>query len=211
MKITKFGHCCFLIEERGLRIITDPAMFSEGQNQAKNIDVVLITHKDMDHLEMNSLKTILRNNPQAKIITIKSVGEVLDKENILYDLVGDGQSATEKGILIEGFGVKHALMHASIPQHDNTGYFINNKLFFPGDAFANPHKPVEILALPVVAPWLKISESIDYALELKPKFCFGIHDGISKLSGFADRFLPQILGPQGVKFVPLEIDKATNF
>lgn len=219
MKITKFGHCCFLIDtstslstrESGLRIITDPAMFSEGQNQAKNIDVILITHKDRDHLEVNSLKRILENNPQAKIITIQDVGQILAKENISYAIVGDGQSIAVKEILIEGFGTKHAVMHASIPQQDNTGYFIANKLFFPGDAFTNPGRPVDILALPVVAPWLKISEAIDYAMELKPKFCFGMHDGISTISGFAERFLTPILEPQGIKFVALEIGKEKDF
>ena len=215
MKLTKFGHCCFLVDtstslgtsESGARIITDPAGFSTGQNSAKNIDLILITHKDRDHLEINSLKTILQNNPNAKIITNKSVGEILAKENIPYTILEQGQSATEKGVLIEGFGEKHAMMHPSIPQWQNTGYFIANKLFYPGDAFTNPGKPVEILALPVVAPWLKISESIDYALELKPRICFGVHDGISKLSGFAERFLPPILEPKGIKFVAVPIDQ----
>lgn len=211
MKIIKFGHCCFLFEESNLRIITDPSIFSTGQNDAKNIDVILITHKDRDHLEMNSLKSILKNNPKAKIVTIKSVGEVLDKENIPYAVVGHNQSTTEKGVLIEGLGEKHAVMHPSFSQHDNSGYFVANKLFFPGDAFTNPGKSVEILALPVVAPWLKISEAIDYALELKPKICFGMHDGISKLTGFAERFLPPLLTPKGIKFVGLELHKEYIF
>ncbi|MBI2052837.1 MAG: MBL fold metallo-hydrolase, partial [Candidatus Ryanbacteria bacterium] len=28
MKITKFGHCCLLIKENGVRILTDPGTYS---------------------------------------------------------------------------------------------------------------------------------------------------------------------------------------
>ena len=38
MNITKLGHCCLLIEEKGLRILTDPGAYSTGQNEIKNID-----------------------------------------------------------------------------------------------------------------------------------------------------------------------------
>ena len=111
MKITKFGHCCLLIEEQALRILTDPGSYSTGQETAKNIDVILITHEHQDHLHIDSLKNVLKNNPQAKVITNKGVAILLDKEKIEYSLVEDTQSITEKNVLIEGFGQKHAVMY----------------------------------------------------------------------------------------------------
>ena len=82
MKSTKFGHCCLLVEENGVRILTDPGSYSTQQTQVKNIDFVLITHEHEDHLHVDSLKALLENNPQAKIITNKSVGALLEKEGI---------------------------------------------------------------------------------------------------------------------------------
>ena len=211
MKITKFGHCCLLIEENGVRILTDPGMYSTQQDEVKNIDVVLITHEHQDHFHIDSLKAVLKNNPQAKVITNKSVGALLEKDGIVFNIVEDGQNSNEKGVLIEGFGKDHALMHASIPSIQNTGYFIANRLFYPGDAFTNPGKQIEILALPVAGPWMKLPEAIDYALELKPKTCFPVHDVILKFPGSTHRIPLQVLEPKGIKFVVLEIDKEYEF
>ena len=211
MKITKFGHCCLLIEENGVRILTDPGMYSTQQDEVKNIDVVLITHEHQDHFHIDSLKAVLKNNPQAKVITNKSVGALLEKDGIVFNIVEDGQNSNEKGVLIEGFGKDHALMHASIPSIQNTGYFIANRLFYPGDAFTNPGKQIEILALPVAGPWMKLPEAIDYALELKPKTCFPVHDVILKFPGSTHRIPLQVLEQKGIKFVVLEIDKEYEF
>lgn len=38
-------------------------------------------------------------------------------------------------------------MHKTLDPVQNTGYFINDKLFYPGDALTNPNKEIEILAL----------------------------------------------------------------
>ncbi|MCX6731840.1 MAG: hypothetical protein NTX55_02540, partial [Candidatus Parcubacteria bacterium] len=90
-------------------------------------------------------------------------------------------------------------------------YFIANRLFYPGDAFTNPRKQVEILALPVAGPWTRLLDAIDYALEIKPKTCFPVHDGILKSPGTTNRIPPQVLGPKGIKFNILEIDKEYEF
>ena len=211
MKITKVGHCCSLSEEKGIRILADPGMFSiRYQNNVRDIDIILITHDHQDHLHIESLKIVLKNNPRAKIITNKNTGILLKKEGITFDIIEDGQNISEKGVLIEGFGKLHAVMHSSIPQTQNTGYFIANRLFYPGDAFTHPGKNVEILALPVAGPWMKLTEAIDYALELKPKICFPVHEGILVSPGLTHRLPKQILEPQGIQFIILEINQETE-
>jgi L-ascorbate metabolism protein UlaG (beta-lactamase superfamily) len=207
MKITKIGHCCLLIEEKGVRILTDPGTYSTAQNEIKGIDLILITHEHADHLHIDSLKQVLKNNPQSKIITNKGVAVLLDKEEINYSLIEDNQKLTFNNILIEGFGKKHAEMYKTVNPVDNTGYFISNKLFYPGDAFVNPNKKVEILALPVAGPWMKISEAIDYALEINPKFCFPVHDGILKTPGIVHRLPPTVLSAKGINFLVIEEGK----
>src|SRR5258706_2321282 len=109
MKLTKFGHCCLLIETKGLRILTDPGVFTTEQNTLTNIDIVLITHEHQDHFHLDSLKVIMKNNPSAKIITNKTVGVLLAKENIPFSTVEHGENTSEKGVVIEGFGILHAV------------------------------------------------------------------------------------------------------
>ncbi|KKU76691.1 MAG: hypothetical protein UY03_C0028G0012 [Parcubacteria group bacterium GW2011_GWA2_47_64] len=162
MNITKLGHCCMVIEEAGVRIMTDPGAYSTLQDEARNIDYIFITHEHQDHFHLESLKVVLKNNPKAKIVTNRGVGK--------------------------------------LGQVQNTGYFIANRFFYPGDAFYNPGKPVEILALPVAGPWLKISEVIDYAKLLKPKICFPVHDGMLKYLGPTRGVTTKYLSESGIEF-----------
>jgi len=192
-------------------MLFDPGNFTVAQNDVWGVDLILVTHEHQDHLDVASLKSVLAKNPGAKVITNKGVGALLDKESIKYDLLEHGQSLTYKGVLIEAFGKEHAVIYPTLPTVSNTGYFIANRLFFPGDAFVNPGKPVEILALPANAPWSNIRETIDYAREIGAKVAFPVHDGLLKKPEFIPRFLGGILGALGVKLVPIEIGKPTEF
>ncbi|MBI5622040.1 MBL fold metallo-hydrolase [Candidatus Falkowbacteria bacterium] len=207
MKITKLGHCCMLIEEGGKRILTDPGNYSIEQNESKNIDLVLITHEHGDHLHIESLKMVLQNNPGAQVITNTAVGKILDGEGIAYTTVEDGQSHDFQGVILEAFGSEHAVIYREIPNVQNTGYFIANRLFYPGDAFTIPGKPVDILALPVAGPWVKTSEVIEYGRAVKPTSCFPVHDGfclgITPFHNVARKFIE----PTGIKFIVLELGK----
>jgi len=211
MRITKFGHCCLLIEEQEARILIDPGSYTTQQNQLKDIDVILITHEHPDHFHIDSLKTVLANNPQAKVFTNHGVGALLEKAGITFNLLEGGHSVTEKGILIEAIGTDHAVIYPSLPVAPNTGYRIAERFFYPGDAFTKPNVPVEILALPIAGPWLTLAQALDYALELKPKACFPVHDGILKEPGPVFFLPPKILEPQGIVFEVLELDQEHEF
>ena len=214
MKITKLGHCCLLIEINGMRIVTDPGVYAAEQEQFSNVDAVLITHEHPDHFHLDSLKKILQNspNPDLKIITNRSVAKLLEPEGIAYVLVEHGQSFSIEGkVTVEGFGTKHAEILPSISPADNTGYFVDNKFFYPGDAFTIPGKPVEVLALPVAGPWLKISESIAYAENIKPKACFPVHDGNLKTAGVHHTLPQNVLSVKGIKFIIPTDQQAMEF
>ena len=211
MKITKFGHSCLLVEHGGARILIDPGSYSTAQNDAKNIDAILITHEHQDHLSSESLKAIIANNPNVQIFANEGAGMVLGKEGIACTLVEPGKPFAARDITIEAVGRDHAVIHSSIPQIRNTGYLIANRLFHPGDAFTDPGRPVEILALPVSAPWLKISEAVDYALAVKPKICFPIHDGMLKITAPPYSVSKRVLEPQGITFEVIEPGASREF
>ena len=60
-------------------------------------------------------------------------------------------------------------------QVQNTGYMIDN-LCYPGDAFQYPDADVDILALPVSGPWMRLKDAIDYAKNINPRIVFSVHD-----------------------------------
>ena len=211
MKITKYGHCCLLIDTCGVRFLTDPGSFSTMQNEARDLDAVLITHEHADHLHVESLKEVLANNPNAIVITNTAVGKILEKEGIAYNNVSDGDTQDVKGVMIEGLGTEHAEIFEKLGLVENTGYFIDGKLFYPGDAFFDPERPVDVLALPVAGPWMKISEAIRYALVVKPRVAFPVHDAVLaniELGHFAPK---KILPEHGINFVVISIGETKEF
>ncbi len=210
MKITKLGHCCLIVEIDGVRFLTDPGNYTTAQNEAENIDAVVISHEHTDHLHIESLKQVLLNNPKAQVITNASVGKLLDAEDISYIVIADGDAMDFNGVSISGHGLKHHLIFRDYEQVENTGYFFGKKLFYPGDAFHNPGFPIDILALPVVAPWCTIAEAVDYALEVKPRVAFPVHDGNLVRHGITNRLPGIFLPDNGIQYVALELGKETE-
>ncbi len=207
MKITKIGHCCVIIETKNVRFLTDPGNYTTGQNEATNIDCIVISHEHTDHTQVESIKIILKNNPNAMVVTNSAVGMILEKEGIQYIKVSGGEHAEIKGVKIEGYGVHHAPIYKEYELVENTGYRIDEKFFYPGDGFYNPQVPVEILALPITGPWCTIAQSMRYALEVSPKKVFPIHDGNLIRHGITNRLPALFLPEAGIEFFTPEIGK----
>lgn len=212
MKIKKIGHCCLVIEENGKRIMTDPGSWTvEKQTEEKNIDLVIITHEHSDHLHIESLKKILENNPNTKIITNEGVGKLLDKDGIKYEILEYKNPKDFSGVELEAYDCKHEEIYQEIGQVQNTGFFIGKRLFYPGDSYYNPGKTVEILALPVAGPWANVKNAINCALEIKPKVCFPVHDGMLKSFGGSHEIPSIILEKAGIVFKNFEENKEEEF
>ncbi len=215
MKIHKLVHCCLVIDLKSndgylRRILLDPGFYSlEKHSKVHKIDIVLITHEHTDHFHIESLKELIKNHPEVSVITNDAVGAILAKEGIEHRVMEHGNTVDVKGVHIEAYGKEHAVLHNTIPVFSNVGYLITEShsdkpahFFFPGDAFTDPLKEIDVLALPVAGPWMKISEAIDYALQLKPKKAFPVHDAIRTPP---QHFLPEkILGINGIEFIKLE-------
>jgi L-ascorbate metabolism protein UlaG (beta-lactamase superfamily) len=98
-----------------------------------------------------------------------------------------------------------------MPQIDNVGFLIDNRLFYPGDALTEPGKEIEILALPAAAPWAKLSEVVDYALAVKPKIAFPVHDSILAHPTMMQGMFVPLFEKMGVTFQPVELNKEYTF
>jgi L-ascorbate metabolism protein UlaG (beta-lactamase superfamily) len=221
MHITKLGHCCLVLEENGVKILTDPGSFTtEPVKAVTGVNIILITHEHMDHYHIESIEAVLKNNPGAVVVSNGAVAKLLVEKNIPCTVVGDAQSATvggsasgAAGILIEGFGKDHAPIYGTMGLVENTGYFVAGKFYFPGDAFHDPKRPIDVLALPVAGPWMKISEAIDFAKLVKPRIAFGVHDGmiVPGFGGFAAKMFQNFLKPDGIEYVALGAGEGREF
>ena len=208
MHIHKLKHCCMVISipsagGKHIIVVTDPGIYSlEEHDKIKHADIILITHEHADHFHVESLKALLKRAPDAEVITNDAVGLILAQEGIRHHVMSHGNNLEIKGIVLEAYGKTHAIMHSSMAPVSNVGFCIAGKLFYPGDSFVDPKRSIDVLALPVSGPWMKISEAIDYAIALKPRIAFPVHDAIRFGSAHA---LPEKILPQhGIEFIKLE-------
>jgi L-ascorbate metabolism protein UlaG (beta-lactamase superfamily) len=176
MKITKIGHYCLIVEVNGKKIMTDPGSFSTEQTEVTGVDFVLITHEHWDHIHVESLKKVLENNPNCMVVTNSGVKKLLDAGNIPCKVFEDGEENI-LGIDVFAQSCEHADIYDGVVPVLNTGYLIDNKFFIPGDAWVEIRKKIDVLAVPVMAPWLKVREVMNYATKLRPRIIFPIHDG----------------------------------
>src|SRR5882724_580087 len=114
MKITKLGHCCMLIEEKGVKLLTDPGSFTAEKHIAlTGLDAILFTHEHGDHYHLQSLQALLKSNPKAVVLCNPGVATLLSKAGIQHEVVEDGTSSVVMGVSIEGHGTTHAVIHSS--------------------------------------------------------------------------------------------------
>ncbi|MEN8654724.1 MBL fold metallo-hydrolase [Streptomyces sp. 21So2-11] len=178
MKLTKRTHACIGLEKDGRRLVIDPGAFSE-EDAAVGADVILVTHEHLDHFHEDRLRAGLESNPGAAIWTLRSVADQLSAAFPgRVHTVGHGDTFTAAGFDVQVHGELHAVIHPDIPRVTNVGFLVDGSLFHPGDALTVPDHPVETLMLPVMAPWSKISEVIDYVREVKPRRAIDIHDAL---------------------------------
>ncbi|GAA2317218.1 MBL fold metallo-hydrolase [Streptomyces hawaiiensis] len=207
MKLTKKSHACVRLEKDGRTLVLDPGAFSE-EDAALGADAILVTHEHPDHFDESRLRAAMERNPAAEIWTLKAVAEKVSSAFPgRVHTVGHGDTFTAAGFDVQVHGELHAVIHPDVPRITNVGYLVDGgKVFHPGDALTVPDHPVETLMLPVMAPWSKISEVIDYVRELKPQRAYDIHDAY--LTDLArpiyDRQIGQLGGSEHLRLTPGE-------
>ncbi|MEU3984294.1 MBL fold metallo-hydrolase [Streptomyces sp. NPDC026672] len=205
MKLTKMSHACVRLEKDGRTLVLDPGGFSEPE-AAVGADAVLVTHEHPDHFDEGRLRAALEANPAAEIWTLKSVAErIAAAFPGRVHTVGHGDTFTAAGFDVQVHGELHAVIHPDIPRITNVGYLIDGgRVFHPGDALTVPGLPVETLMLPVMAPWNKISEVIDYVREVGPQRTYDVHDAL--LTDLArpiyDHQLGSLAGAEHLRLTP---------
>lgn len=181
-------------------MVVDPGNFTHDFVVTDNIVAIVITHEHPDHFNPDILASIYDKNPESVLVSLSSIIKKMPDHKSQSVAA---RSTFEIGpFTLEFLGGSHATIYPTIPVIDNVGVMINNQIYYPGDSFALPNKPVAVLALPVSAPWLKISETIDFLLAVKPQIIFPTHDGILSKTGMslADTLIQRFTEPAGIAY-----------
>ncbi|AGL21003.1 MBL fold metallo-hydrolase [Actinoplanes sp. N902-109] len=205
MRVTKYTHACLRLEGDGV-LVVDPGAFSE-RAALTGADAVLITHEHLDHLDLEALADAVAQRPQ---LTIHAHAEVLPKLAAFTDVVRavePGTQFTAAGFQIGAYGGQHAIIHPELPQIANLGFLVSDgtqSVYTPGDSFVAPGQPVDTLFVPLNAPWMKLSEAIDFVRAVAPTRAYALHDSLltSTGAGISNGHLERFGGTRYAQLAP---------
>ena len=195
MRLTKYGHACVRLEKDSGVLVIDPGAFSDPR-VLDGADAVLITHEHLDHVAVDVIEAAVRARPQMRVWTHTAVAGLLGALESQVTTVDTGEEFTAAGFRVRAVGGEHAVIHPDIPVCRNLGFLIEEgAVYHPGDSLALPGTEVEVLLLPVAAPWLKLAGAADFARTVAPKRALPIHDAILSAAGLSvvDRLLGGLL------------------
>jgi L-ascorbate metabolism protein UlaG (beta-lactamase superfamily) len=181
MKLTKYAHACFTIEEDGKILVVDPGGLSTDFIAPGSVVGVVITHEHFDHLDHDQLASIIDKNPDAIIIGYEAVTSKI--EAFQTKPVSASETISIGPFTLAFHGGTHAVIHPSVPTIANLGVVVNDLLYYPGDSFVLPGVPIDTLAVPASAPWMKIAEAMDFLTTIKPRLAFPTHDAMLSDAG----------------------------
>ncbi|AVM01399.1 MBL fold metallo-hydrolase [Gordonia iterans] len=212
MLVTSYGHSCVLVELAGSRILFDPGNLSSGFEETTGLDAILITHQHPDHADVAKLPALVAANPDAVRYADPSTATILNDDGSAgqWSVLAPGRRFALGAVTVRGTGGRHAVIHPDIPVVDNTAYILDAPdrpaaFLHPGDSLYIPFEKIDVLALPAAAPWMKLSESVDYLRGAGPRAAFPIHQGIQSDAGRAihnGRIAE--MAPAGTEFVVIE-------
>ena len=181
MKITKFDHALLSIEIDSKIVVIDPGNYSSEIPDFKSVVAICLTHIHEDHSYLPHIQKILLENPDAQIFGPAEVAQKLGQ--LPVQVVYHGDHFEVSGFELDFSGDLHEQIHRSIPLIQNTGVMVNRTLYYPGDSYTIPENKVKVLACPTSAPWIRISDVMDFITAVKPETLFPTHNALLSNNG----------------------------
>lgn len=192
MKIVWYGHACFVIETKGVKILTDPYPDVED-DLIGQIDYILVTHEHSDHYGKTPLLARLR---RAKVIGPKTVYLMALSDGItnVQQIEEDEEIEVENGVRIR----------ATYSEHPSSQYplgfiiFGDKILYHMGDTYFTPMFKkfrgynIDVLLVPISGrSTASEREAADIVEVIKPKIVVPMHYGVYSESN-VDTFIEEL-------------------
>jgi len=190
MHITRFGHAAILVEAAGQRILIDPGSYTSDDAFAlTGLAAIAVTHQHADHADVDRIGRLVEANPGAVLLVEPETESKLEAVGGQWAAAPAGTTTAFGELTITAVGGRHAVIHPDIPRVGNVGFVITAPgeptLFHPGDSYETTPQRVDVLAVPMSAPWAKLGEAIDFVRQVAPRTAFPIHD-----AGLSERGYP---------------------
>jgi L-ascorbate metabolism protein UlaG (beta-lactamase superfamily) len=208
VRVTWIGHSSLLIEDRGIRALTDPVLRNRvgllrriGSVEPESIggvDVVLISHAHRDHLDVPSLRLI---GPKPLVVVPRGAGRVARRAGLTKVIeAAAGETFSVGGLEVHATPARHRvtrnLVGAATPA---LGYVVSGsqRLYFAGDTglfsrMRDLADDLDVAVLPIagwgprVPPDHLDPQRAALALTLlRPRVAIPIHWGTLRRVGFA--------------------------
>ncbi|WOC13200.1 hypothetical protein MP11Mi_22990 [Gordonia sp. MP11Mi] len=199
-------------------MLFDPGTLASGFEELTGLDAILVTHQHPDHVDPARLPALVAANPNAaRYCDPQTAAQFTEHPEFgAWSVVRPGQTVRVGSLTVRGTGGRHAVIHPELPVVDNISYILDTDelpgaFCHPGDALYIPFEKVDVLAIPAAAPWLKLSEPIDYLRAVNPRVAFPIHQGPQSAAGIAvhnSRLAD--MAPDGTDFRVLEAGVPTT-
>ncbi|GGS74229.1 MBL fold metallo-hydrolase [Nonomuraea spiralis] len=208
MELTKLTHACVRLEKNGKILVIDPGTFSD-EPVLDGVDAVLITHQHFDHFDIDKLKAAPAG---IEVWTCEGVAAQLTDVPVKVEVVRHGDSFEAAGFRVKAFGEWHTKNHPDAPVVSNVGFMLDDEVFYPGDALTLPGVEVPTLLAPTNAPWMKLSEMVEYLRTVRPARAFSTHDGLLNDIGLSlvDTYLELESEKQGADMRRLKVGESVT-
>jgi L-ascorbate metabolism protein UlaG (beta-lactamase superfamily) len=183
VRITRLGHAALLVETPGARVLVDPGVFSADEAfSLRDLDAVVVTHQHPDHLDPARSAALVDANPGAVLLADP---ETAQQQGGPWQPHVDGQVTEVGDLSIAAVGERHAEILPTLPVVANVGVVLTGpgatgddvRLFHPGDSYATLPPDVDVLALPLAAPWARIADTVAFLRAVAPRAFLPVHDG----------------------------------
>lgn len=220
IRMSWLGHATVLINFYGFWILTDPSLYSRvgldlglftlgpkrmtrpalRLDQFPKIDLILLSHAHMDHMDMPSLRNFSQEIP---VVTASKTGDILKGTFTQVTELGWGEqkrvSSPVGDLKVSAFEVNHwGARWQSDRYRGYNGYILERegkKIIFGGDTALTPsfrslrnQGPYEVAIMPIGAydPWIRMhcnpEQAVQMAFEANAQKIAPIHFDTFKLS-----------------------------
>jgi len=211
MRLTKLEHSAMFLERSGTKLVIDPGKFTTPVTESAGAVAIVVTHQHDDHWTPAQLGRVWAANPGIPLFAPADAAALIGAADIAgageIRAVGPGDDAIAGDFRLSFWGGAHAEIHSSIPLVDNVGVLVNDRFYYGGDSYDAPEGvQVDVLAVPAYAPWMRIAESIDYILRVKPSRVLAVHEMLLSRAGkeLAETRLRQAVESVGGSFIDLQ-------
>lgn len=189
MDITHLGHSCLLVQVADHRLLIDPGLFTPAFEDLRGLDSIWVTHQHVDHVDLDRLPALVGSNPGVRLFAEPSTLPSIHAAGLEATVLQPGSRVEVGDAHIDVVGGEHAVIHPEIARVGNVGLVVHAdggpRLFHPGDSYGTVPAGIDLLALPLTAPWTSVRETVAFARDVAAPQVLPIHDAIVSPAGRA--------------------------